>query len=58
MKATATLSNGDPYVHELMYMLEAKKDGNGVHKISKISEMVDVSAVQKVVELMKLEAQK
>lgn len=52
-KATATLSNGEPYIHEVVYMLETTKDSDGIHKVSKISEMVDPLAVQKVLNILR-----
>lgn len=48
---TATLINGDPYHHERVYMLEAAQDSDGVYRLSKLAEIVDVTASQQVLDL-------
>lgn len=52
VKASATLITGEPYIHDIVYMLEVREDSGGSYKISKVTEMVDASLVPKAVELM------
>lgn len=51
VKVAATLSNGEAFNPELIYMLETRKDDDGVHKVSKTSEFVDAVEGQKVLTL-------